>query len=114
MRIGLTFPGEVLVNIDCSFEQPYRCQAEIVGDRGRILLEDAFVPPEHSVIKIRCNADQKTPWEEIAIPVANQYAEQVIDFCKLIEAGQLLDPGEDGLANMKVLELAQELAAGQR
>lgn len=114
MRIGLTFPGEVLANIDCSFEQPYRCQAEIVGDKGRILLEDAFVPPEHSVIKIKRNADQKTPWEEIAIPVANQYAEQVNDFCKSIEAGQLLDPGEDGLANMKVLELAQELAAGQR
>ena len=113
MRIGLTFPGEILANIDCSFEQPYRCQAEIVGEKGRILLEDAFVPPDNSVIKIKRNCDGATPWEEIAIPAANQYAEQVNDFCKSIAAGRLVDPGENGLANMKVLELAHQLAAGQ-
>ncbi len=113
MRIGLTFPGEILANIDCSFELPYRCQAEIVGDKGRILLEDAFVPPDNSVLKIKRNCDGATPWEEITIPTANQYAEQVNDFCLSIAAGQLVDPGENGLANMKVLELAHQLAAGQ-
>lgn len=113
MRIGLTFPGEVLANIDCSFEQPYRCRAEIVGEKGRILLEDAFVPLDHSVLKIQRNCNQETPWEEIAIPAANQYSEQVDDFCRSIESGSLVDPGEDGLANMKVLELAHQLAAAQ-
>lgn len=113
MRIGLTFPGEVLANIDCSFEQPYRCQAEIVGEQGRILLDDAFVPPDNSVIKIKRNVDGATPWEEIPVPTANQYAEQVNDFCRSIAAGQLVDPGEDGLANMKVLELAHATAAAR-
>lgn len=114
MRIGLTFPGEILANIDCSFELPYRCQAELVGEKGRILLEDAFVPPDNSVIKIKRNCDKETPWEQIAVPVANQYAEQVNDFCRSIVAGKLVEPGEDGLANMQVLEQALATAASRR
>ncbi len=113
MRIGLTFPGDILANVDCSFELPYRCQAEIVGEKGTILIEDAFVPPDVSVLKIKRGVDKDTPWEEIQIPAANQYAEQVNDFCRSISAGHLVDPGEDGLANMKVLELAHQLAAGR-
>jgi predicted dehydrogenase len=32
MQIALAFPGDVLANIDCSFEAPFRCRAELVGE----------------------------------------------------------------------------------
>jgi hypothetical protein len=45
---------------------------------------------------------------------ANQYAEQVTDFCKSIAAGKLLAPAEDGVANMRVLEAALAVATASR
>jgi predicted dehydrogenase len=44
--------------------------------------------------------------EVITFPEANQYAEQVTDFCTSIAQGRLLPLAEDGLANMRVLEAA--------
>ena len=41
----LRFPGGVLGQIDCSFEQPFRCVYELVGTRGVLEVPDAYLPP---------------------------------------------------------------------
>jgi predicted dehydrogenase len=104
MQIALAFPGDVLANIDCSFEAPFRCRAELVGTRGRIVLEEAFLPKDDAAILLQRSPDRDAPIERIAVERANQYACQVTDFCASIAAGRLLPPAESGLANMRVLE----------
>ncbi|MFG0334202.1 MAG: Gfo/Idh/MocA family protein [Maioricimonas sp. JB049] len=104
MQIALAFPGDILANIDCSFEAPFRCHAELVGDAGRIVLPDAFQPGDESVILLQRSTQRGAPLEEVPVPPANQYACQVAAFCDSIAAGRRLEPAEDGLANMRVLE----------
>ncbi|MEZ6053206.1 MAG: Gfo/Idh/MocA family oxidoreductase [Planctomycetaceae bacterium] len=106
MQIALTFPGEVVANIDCSFEAPFRNRLELVGTQGRMHLEDTFLPREESVILLQRSVDQDAVIEVERVDMTNQYAEQVTSFCASIEAGKLQAPAENGLANMRVLEQA--------
>jgi xylose dehydrogenase (NAD/NADP) len=110
MQIALQFPGGCLANIDCSFETPFRCEVEIVGTRGTILIPDAFLPPAEARLFVRHGVDPDAPTETLLFPAANQYAEQVTDFCASIAAGKLLAPAEDGLGNMRVLETSLNVA----
>lgn len=110
MQIALTFPGDVIANVDCSFEVPFRCEVELVGTRGTIVLPDCFLPPPEAKLLVRKGPKSEDKAETITFPVANQYAEQVTDFCASIAAGKLLAPAEDGVANMRVLEAALKQA----
>jgi predicted dehydrogenase len=110
MQIALQFPGGCLANIDCSFEAPYRCEVELLGTKGSITLPDAFLPPVEAPLLVRKGTAPETGPETITFPAANQYAEQVTDFCASIAAARLLPPAEDGLGNMRVLELALKQA----
>jgi predicted dehydrogenase len=110
MQIALQFPNNVLANVDCSFEAPFRCEVELVGTRGTIVLPNAFLPAEEAPLLVRRGTAGDAPVETIVFPRANQYVEQVTDFCASIEAGRLQAPAEDGLANMKVCETALQLA----
>lgn len=110
MQIALQFPSGVLANIDCSFEAPYRCEVELVGTKGSMVLPQAFLPPDEAVLLVRRGTAPDTPTETIVFPRANQYVEQVNDFCASIVAGRLQAPAEDGLGNMRVLETALEAA----
>ena len=118
MQIALRFPGDVLANIDCSFEQPFRCRAELVGETGRIILEEAFLPSGPPVLQLQRGTSTgglaDTGLEQIPIPQVDQYVCQVEDFCASIQAGRLLPPGEDGVANMRVLETALNDAKRRR
>jgi predicted dehydrogenase len=112
MQMALQFPGDILANIDCSFEAPYRCRLELVGEKGRMILDEAFAPEKPPYLEL-----QKTLTgdpERIEMPAVNQYAEQVNDFCASIQAGKLLPPAEDGVANMRVLERILTDAKGRR
>jgi predicted dehydrogenase len=106
MQIALQFPGGCLANVDCSFEAAYRSEVELVGERGTITLPNAFLPPSDARLIVRRGTASETASEEITFPTANQYAEQVTDFCASIAAGRLQPPAEDGLGNMRVLETA--------
>lgn len=114
MQIALQFPNQVLANIDCSFEAPFRCEVELVGTRGTITLPRAFLPPPEAPLIVRRGTADEAPVETIVFPQANQYAEQVTDFCASIIAGRLQSPAEDGLANMRVLEAALDQARQTR
>ncbi len=114
MQIALAFPGDVVANIDCSFEAPFRCRAELVGTQGRMILEDAFLPRDESVILLQRSMDQDPVIEVERTEPANQFACQVTAFCASIAAGSLQYPGENGLANMRVMEQILEDAKANR
>lgn len=105
MQLALRFPGEVLANVDCSFEVPWRCRLELVGTQGRLEWPCAFQHWE-PVVHLYTASDWKAPPQVIACAEISQYACQVKSFCESIHAGRLLPPAEDGLANMRVLERA--------
>lgn len=106
LAIGIRFPSRVLANIDCSFEAPFRCEVELVGTRGSLTLPDAFLPPPEARLLFREGTAPEKQAETILFSPANQYVEQVNDFCASIAAGRLLAPGEDGVHNMRVIETA--------
>lgn len=114
MRMGLTFPNEVLANIDCSFEAPFRCRLELVGDDGRIVVDPAFQPADVPSFQLWRSAERDTPMETIETEAKNQYACQLDDFAVGIHAGQLIDPAENGLQNMRVMESILSLAKSSR
>jgi predicted dehydrogenase len=114
MQIALEFPNGVLANVDCSFEAPFRCEVELVGSKGAIILPDAFLPTLAAKLLVRRGTSPETTAEPMISPEANQYAEQVTDFCASIAAGKLLAPAEDGVANMRVLETALAQARASR
>jgi D-xylose 1-dehydrogenase (NADP+, D-xylono-1,5-lactone-forming) len=110
MQIALEFPSGVLANVDCSFEAPFRCEVELVGTKGTITLPDCFLPPARAELKVRKGTEPTDLAQTIQFAEANQYVEQVRDFVASIAAGQLLDPAESGVANMRVLETALQQA----
>jgi xylose dehydrogenase (NAD/NADP) len=112
MQLALRFPGDVFANIDCSFEAPWRCRLELVGDGGRIEWPMAF---QHSlpVIHLWRTTQREAEPETIACEEANQFACQTTAFCRSIAAGRVVPPAEDGLANMRVLEQALKVARAE-
>ena len=106
MQIALDFPSQVLANIDCSFEAPFRCRAELVGEQGRMILEDAFLPTDEAAVLLQRSTERDAIIEVERDAPANQYACQVTAFAESVAAGRLIAPAENGLANMQVLETA--------
>jgi predicted dehydrogenase len=106
----LGFHSGVLGLIDCSFEQPFRCFYELVGTRGVIQVPDAYLPPEHPVAQLVATDGART---ELRFDGYDQYAAMVDAFAGAIgRGGQLLDPSEDGLMQMKVLSAIRLALAG--
>jgi xylose dehydrogenase (NAD/NADP) len=114
----LVFPSGVLALIDCSFEQPFRCVYELVGTRGVIEVPDAYLPPTGArplarfrTIGSGSDADAESDLIRILeFEVANQYAAMVDAFAASVAAGRLLEPAEDGLAQMRALDAIMEAA----
>jgi predicted dehydrogenase len=108
----LEFPGGVLASIDCSFEQPFRCVYELVGTKGLIEVPDAYLPPAASpaLAKVRntgSGSDSDAGADAVAVlefPPVDQYAAMVDAFAAYVAAGRLMEPAEDGLAQMKALD----------
>lgn len=98
----LEFPNGVLAQIDCSFEQPFRCTYELVGTKGTINVPDAYLPPEHPSAILR-NNDAETP-QTLTFDGRNQYAAMVDAFAASVAAGKLVDPCENGVEQMRTLD----------
>jgi predicted dehydrogenase len=99
--VALRFAGDVLAQIDCSFEQPYRCSFEMIGTTGVLEVPQAYLPGDAPQIVLRRGEEIET----ITVPALNQYAQMVDHFGRAVLAGQALSPpAEDGLANMRLLD----------
>lgn len=112
LTAALQFPGDVLGLIDCAFEQPFRCFYELVGTRGVIEVPDAYLPPTESLPCARLrtigspsDADSGTDVvKELTFGARDQYAAMVDAFAESVRQGRLIDPAEDGLAQMLMLD----------
>jgi predicted dehydrogenase len=119
----LEFESDVLATIDCSFEQPFRCHYELVGSRGSVEVPDAYLPPKASkptalLRSLGAASDSSSGGDRVDVlqfePV-DQYAAMVDAFSRSVAAGGLVDPAEDGLDQMRVLDqLSREARAAHR
>ena len=108
----LEFDSGVLATIDCSFEQPFRCQYELVGSRGSVGVPDAYLPPKAGkptalLRSLGAASDSSSGGDRVEVlefEPADQYAEMVDAFSRSVAAGTLVDPAEDGLEQMRVLD----------
>ena len=112
----LEFPEGVLAQVDCSFEQPFRCDSEIVGTKGVIEVPMAFLPPDHPIATLQKTAgagelEPEGP-ETLSFDGRNQYAAMVDAFAESVAAGHLVAPAEDGAAQMGALEAILAAAKG--
>ncbi|MBI2823308.1 MAG: Gfo/Idh/MocA family oxidoreductase [Planctomycetia bacterium] len=96
----LRFPGDRMALLDSSFECPYRNRLEIVGTKGAISFPGGVLPRGQTELIVRSGGGEET----IHFPATDQYAAQIECFCASVAAGRLVDPAEDGLANMKALD----------
>jgi len=126
LTAGLEFPGGLLAEIDCSFEQPYRCSYELVGSQGVIEVPDAYLPPGQrkptAVLRTLGSRSDSGAGADLIRTLefdpVDQYAAMVDAFAASAASGRLVEPAEDGLAQMMVLDLlsnrARALAGGAR
>lgn len=101
----LTFPNGVIGLIDCSFEVPFRCEYELVGTGGAYKVTEAFLPPEvptATYLKGGSNVEAGGT-ETLTFAGTDQYARMVDAFAASVAQGKLVDPAQDGTAQMKVL-----------
>jgi D-xylose 1-dehydrogenase (NADP+, D-xylono-1,5-lactone-forming) len=120
LTASLEFPSGVLAQVDCSFEQPFRCSLELSGTRWMIEVPLAYLPPAGAgptatITKIDGgeNADSRPQEAKVVkFEPVNQYAAMVDHFASSVDAGKLLEPGEDGLAQMIALERINAAAGG--
>ncbi len=116
----LEFPGGVLATVDCSFEQPYRCSVEIVGTRGVLEVPNAFVPPAEGPPSARLRtigsaSDSGAAADDVKVlefEPTDQYAAMVDAFGRSVAAGAVVDPAEDGVAQMAALDRIKRAASG--
>ena len=95
-----------------------RCVFELVGTRGVIDVPDAYLQPtKHKPIaRLRTigstsDSDAGTDLiENLAFEGADQYAAMIDCFANSVAAGRLVEPAEDGLAQMKALDAIMEAA----
>ncbi len=119
LAVVMEFPGGVLAAVDCSFEQPFQCRYELVGTRGVIEVPDAYLPPAHDrptarlrTIGTGSDADAASDQvQTLEFEPIDQYAAMVDAFARSVAAGRLVDPAEDGLAQMTVLDQIARAAA---
>ncbi len=108
----LEFADGVLATIDCSFEQPFCCHYDLVGTRGVLEVPDAYLPPHTGKPKalqrlLGAASDSSSASDRAELlefePI-DQYAAMIDAFSRCVAAGRLVNPAEDGLEQMKVLD----------
>lgn len=99
----LKFEKGVIANFDCSFEQPFKAQYEVVGTKGYILAKNAFRPDNEGgrgVIVVSAEAGQR---EEVV--QGDQYKLQVEHFAECVLSNQQpMYSVEETLKNLRVIE----------
>lgn len=102
LTASMKFPNGVLGEIDCSFEQPFRCVYEVVGTKGFVEVPMAYLPSETPVARFYDTDGLLV--EEKNYDGRNQYACMVDAFAQGVRDGKLPAPAEDGLNQMIALD----------
>jgi D-xylose 1-dehydrogenase (NADP+, D-xylono-1,5-lactone-forming) len=98
----LRFSDDRLAIIDSSFTTAARNMYSIEGPQGRIQVERAFRPDADPGRVTLIRPGESEIVEEI--PAANQFSLEIDHFAASVEAGRLLAPAEDGVAQARVVE----------
>lgn len=108
-HLGLRFSRGTLGSIFCSYAAPVRRkEIEVLGMDGRMTAEEFTVGGITARLTIDTSRDSRPakPVEEV-YEVPNLYVEEISHFIESIRTGSpLLTPGENGLANQRVLDRA--------
>jgi xylose dehydrogenase (NAD/NADP) len=104
----LEFPREQFASFVCSMRMHRANQYEIIGTEGSVEATTAFVPgTADTVVRVR----DKSGTEEIVVPGIDQYRLEVEQFSRaVIEEADLSYPAENGLANMRAIDLVRNSA----
>jgi predicted dehydrogenase len=104
----LEFPREQFASFVCGLRMQRANQYEIIGTEGSIEATTAFVPGTVDTV-IRVKDESGT--EAIIVPGIDQYRLEVEHFSRaIIEDTELSYPAENGLANMKAIDLVRNSA----
>jgi len=97
----LHFPDDRLALIASSFGQAFQSDYEIVGTEGRLVVDRAY-RPDDSPGRVTIYGGETQRTEEVT--PANQYALEADHFARCVQAGRLLPPAEDGVAQARCIE----------
>ena len=108
-QISLHFSRGTIGSVYCSYAAPVRRkQIEIQGTEGSLRAEDFTVGSQTTELVIDLGTETRPgrlTTEQIAVP--NLYVEEIAHFCDCIRFQcQPLTPGENGLANQRILDRA--------
>jgi 1,5-anhydro-D-fructose reductase (1,5-anhydro-D-mannitol-forming) len=110
-QISLRFSRGTIGSVYCSYAAPVRRkQIEIQGAEGSLRAEDFTVGSQTTELVIDLGTEARPgrlTTEQITVP--NLYVEEIAHFCDCIRFHrQPLTPGENGLANQRILDRAME------
>lgn len=96
----------------CSLDMTSQPQLEIVGERGRLVIPQAFIP---GTGEVRLRLFRGGSAEEIVVPGADQYRLEVEQFADaVLRDAPVPLPTEDAVANTRVIEALRRAAADGR
>lgn len=102
----LRFPSGVLAHCDCSFDAAESRRYRVHGTEGYIDMDPAF-----SYSGLRLYVGRPSKREEIVLVEPNQFASEMDHFSHCVLNDQKpRTPGEDGLADMRIIQAIDEAA----
>lgn len=97
----LEFPSGRRCNFDAGFELPYRCDYEVVGDKGRIYCPNAILPGEGAELHIQIGSTNSVE----KFPGINQWSLEFEHLSQCIVEDKAPDYGmEDAIKQQRVID----------
>jgi predicted dehydrogenase len=106
----LRFPGDRLAQLTCSFGAYDHSTLTVVGEKGRIRMDPAY--EYASGLTIEMDVDERRAQRK-TFPKRDQIAAELVAFARAVREGREPEPsGEEGLADLHVLEAIQRSTEG--
>ena len=111
----LTFPSGIIGHFDCGMETHRTNLLDIRGTKGRIRLEDAFIPDADAPQTIRIwRGENDLSYAEMTVGAANQYTLMVEEFADALMNNRAYRfPVQDAVNNMIVIDNLRSSAEAQ-
>ena len=104
---ALRFDDDVLASVTCSFVASGGGTYEVLGEQGRITVEQAFAMPSEATPRVRWTTPDGT-FEEV-FPVVDQYALMVEGFARgVLDGGPLPIADDAGVGTIALIERLQQ------
>jgi predicted dehydrogenase len=102
----LRFPSGIVANCDCSFGTTKSARYRVLGDKGHLEMDPAF-----TYFGLEMNVFQDGKKSEFALKETDHFAAEMDHFSECVMDGKdPRTPGEDGLADMRVIAAIAEAA----